>query len=58
LRKELLLNFTFSVASSVAIIMRKLLKKTLLEVLFDNFLKQAQNNAIFHQIDKNGPGGI
>jgi hypothetical protein len=29
----------------------------LLGVLSDNFLKQAQNNIVFSQIDKNGPGG-
>jgi hypothetical protein len=26
--------------------------------LSDNFLAQAQFNAVFYQIDKNGPGGI
>jgi hypothetical protein len=30
----------------------------LLEALSDNFLKQAQFNAVISQIDENGPGGI
>ena len=31
---------------------------TLLLNLSNNILKQAQFNAAFYQIDKNGPGGI
>jgi hypothetical protein len=29
----------------------------LLEVLFDNFLKQAQFNTVVYQYKRNGPGG-
>jgi hypothetical protein len=34
----------------------KIIEKPLLEVLFDNFLKQAQNNTVFYQIDKRWTG--
>jgi hypothetical protein len=34
------------------------LARVLLEVLSDNFLKEAQDNAIFYQLKRSGQGGI
>jgi hypothetical protein len=48
LKKEMVLNFTFSVASSVVIII-EISEKPLRLNLSNNFLKQAQINTVFVQ---------